>query len=97
MTISLTVEVHRLPNRFSLFLAKALLMWAIGVMSGVLGGNLARFQLEKFIDRPKKHFSVTIFNNVDWGSDRWLKKIFVSFNLWNNGKCHFTSTLCAIV
>ncbi|MEH1880690.1 hypothetical protein [Nostoc sp.] len=39
-------------------------------MSGVLGRNLARSQLEKFIDRPKKHFSVTIFNNVDWGGDR---------------------------
>jgi hypothetical protein len=23
------------------------------------------------------------------GSDRWLKKIFVSFNLWNSGKCQW--------
>jgi hypothetical protein len=23
------------------------------------------------------------------GSDRWFKKIFVSFNLWNSGKCQW--------
>ena len=46
----------------------------------MLGGNLARFQLEKFIDRPKKHFSVTIFNNVDWGGDRLPEAIAVNLN-----------------
>ncbi len=25
------------------------------------------------------------------GSDRWLKKIFISFNLWNNGNCQWPS------
>ncbi|MGJ5631687.1 hypothetical protein [Nostoc sp. CALU 1950] len=34
--------VHHLVNQFSLSLPKALPMWAIGVMSGVLVGNLVR-------------------------------------------------------
>ncbi|MEH2041564.1 hypothetical protein [Nostoc sp.] len=37
-------------NRFSRVLPKVLLMWAIGVMSGVFGGNLARgFGLGAFV------------------------------------------------
>jgi hypothetical protein len=52
-----------------------------------------RIEPEVFITKAHwlvhKQMTVEAFTPQFDGSDRWLKKIFVSFNLWNSGKCQW--------